>query len=353
MAEKNAATSRRKFAELICPICVEPVVGGTADSNAQDALFCGGPCQCWHHRWCASVSKQRYAALLASKEHFLCPSCTAANHQITILSLGDWLDNVTEEVIYLKAMVAVLQRRSSDREEIAELKAMVAALQRSMDSGSGTMAVPKLSEAWNVTGEHHGSDRNKEAKSTYSTSGRVPVPVIGARCVWGVLKFSTSAAVKTIIQQLSTMGDSIAVTKKYKTAVDDPSRILRWWFDVRGTEETLQRLEWEWPVIAVLTGWKLEPLYNYTDPTISQHLGSNLQTQHCPPSYNPLQPSNPYLHVSNVYPPHSSAQCWYYPEPPITSPAYYPAMQPLSVQNYASTPPTARSRLQSPDLSRQ
>ncbi len=108
-----------------CPICADPVLDetatGAADSIAQDALFCEGACQCWHHRWCASVSKEPYAALSDSTEPFLCPSCTAANQQIAILGLRDCLNALTDEVRVLKATVAALQKQS-EKAEILELK---------------------------------------------------------------------------------------------------------------------------------------------------------------------------------------------------------------------------------------
>ena len=57
-----------------------------------------------------------------------------------------------------------------------------------------------------------GIERNKEARNTHSTSERVQVK--GARCVWGTVKVTTSAVVKTTIQRLSTVGESVSVKRK-------------------------------------------------------------------------------------------------------------------------------------------
>jgi len=93
----------------ICPICTEPVVDDGEDGCAQDALFCEGVCKCWHHRWCASVTKERYSFLSDSEEPFLCPSCTSSNQQAAIASLQNCLKALTDEVRSLKATVASIQ----------------------------------------------------------------------------------------------------------------------------------------------------------------------------------------------------------------------------------------------------
>ncbi len=51
--------------EHVCPICqLETVV------DDDDALLCEGVCDCWHHRQCASVTKEQYIVLSNSKEPF-------------------------------------------------------------------------------------------------------------------------------------------------------------------------------------------------------------------------------------------------------------------------------------------
>ena len=53
MEKRNAVTTEGET--QIYPICVEPILDETANSAAQDALFCEGDCQCWHNRWCSRV----------------------------------------------------------------------------------------------------------------------------------------------------------------------------------------------------------------------------------------------------------------------------------------------------------
>ena len=100
----------------VCPICMEPVLDEGVDHAAQDALFCEGECQYWHHRWCAGMIKHRYAELADSPDPFLCPSCMTANQKATINSLRDCLNALTDEVRAMKANIAALQtEREGDR----------------------------------------------------------------------------------------------------------------------------------------------------------------------------------------------------------------------------------------------
>ena len=109
-----SAAPEKKAAEessIVCPICMEPLLDEGVDHAAQDALFCEWDCQCWHHRWCASVTKERYAVLSDSADPFLCPSCTAISQKAAIESLRGCLNALTDEVLALKASFAALQNQ--------------------------------------------------------------------------------------------------------------------------------------------------------------------------------------------------------------------------------------------------
>ena len=148
----------------------------------------------------------------------------------------------------MKTTVVTLQKQLKRAETLGPLTT-VAALQRSEDGGSGTNVVPKPSQASNVVvakgvlkknGAGNGTgkgdegqkrhvskqgtqrpvwERNKEARSTHSTSGRVQakanpglkklesgdggnggkVKVDGGRRVWGTMKACTETASKSAI----------------------------------------------------------------------------------------------------------------------------------------------------------
>ena len=104
----------------VCPVCMEPVLDKGVEHAAQDALFCEGECQCWHHRWCAGVTKHRYVGLADSTDPFLCPSCTTVNQKATIDCLRNCLNALTDEVQAMKAIITVLQRQKEKDTETAE-----------------------------------------------------------------------------------------------------------------------------------------------------------------------------------------------------------------------------------------
>jgi len=203
--ERNAVTSDMH----LCPICVEPVLDETEDSVAQDALFCEGSCQCWHHRWCASVSKEQYVALLDSTEPFLYPSCTAANQQNAIASLRDCLNALTDEVRVLKATVAALQKQDcgSNTKVVGvdnKSKETSLATSRTADGGNklpwntvvsrGSRGSKRKKTVPNSDVLHHAKETaSRESHgSELSTAGhakprRKLVPIEDAKRVWGTL----------------------------------------------------------------------------------------------------------------------------------------------------------------------
>jgi len=112
----------------------------------------------------------------------------------------------------------------------------------------------------------------------------------------GTVKTATRVAVKTTLQQLTTIGDCVLVKRKYKTAGDTSKHVMRWWFVIRDEEANLQRLQVEQPQISAQTAWKSEPLYSYDTSTA-------VTCQR---------------HPSTI--PHSSAQSYRQAEPPLTFP---------------------------------
>ena len=105
--------STSKKACEICPMCTQPIEGATELKDGQEALMCEGTCDCWYHRWCAGVSKERFAALSDSEEPFLCPSCASERRQCIVHELQDMVRCLANEARELKATEAALQCSSS------------------------------------------------------------------------------------------------------------------------------------------------------------------------------------------------------------------------------------------------
>ena len=276
---------------VVCPICAEAIVDEGEGGCVQDAVFCEGDCQCWLHRWCAGVTRKRYLTLSSTEDPFLCPSCTVAGQQAAITAqqgdiaqLRECVNALTGELRALKATVAAMRNQplpansavaSPTGEDTSPWSVVVR--KRNVEKGhgrggKGCMQPLNASVQPTPVGANTSPSTTtlgaSAQKATGSGEGRKQhhkrVAVTGARRVWGTVRATTSTAVKTTLQRLTTSSeDGMVVKRKYKTAKDNSKRVTRWWFVVRGTEEALKALEAEWPKVAAQTAWKLEPLYSY------------------------------------------------------------------------------------------
>ena len=87
------------------------------------------------------------------------------------------------------------------------------------------------------------------------------------------MKTTTHTAVTNALKQLTTVDvTQLTVKRKFKTAVNNPTRIQKWWFIVRGEEYVLQQVEGAWSSIVIQTAWKLEPAYRYDNNDTEQKL---------------------------------------------------------------------------------
>ena len=81
-------------------------------------------------------------------------------------------------------------------------------------------------------------------------------PVSGVRRVWGTLKSTTTAAVRSTLKKLWPASDGLVVRRRVREY--GASNKTRWWFILKGDENTLKKLENEWARIRMQTNWKLE-----------------------------------------------------------------------------------------------
>ncbi len=252
----------------VCLICLETVV------DDDDALLCEGVCDCWHHRQCASVTKEQYIVLSNSKEPFSCPSCTFSCQKTAIGSLRESLKDLADEVRLLKATVATQQLQTQPMTNGGQTHA------------SGPNAVGEL--AWNVVaagkkgskgggkgnGKAPADNRPVTAKGTNTgfvsprQQGSMKTPrvsITGARKIWGTLKATTTAAgVANALKVLAKVPpNTISIKRKYKTVNSDSKWVTRWWFVVRRDEKVLEQLQDDGEAVRVQTAWKLEPLLEY------------------------------------------------------------------------------------------
>ena len=109
-------------------------------------------------------------------------------------------------------------------------------------------------------------------RSTHANTQKTKVS--GVRRIWGTLKSTTAFTVSSTLKKLSTLGNKLALRRKYKT--NEGSVRTQWWFVVKGSETDLEELEKEWDRVQLQTGWKLENCYM----TLSPLLPSNPELIH-------------------------------------------------------------------------
>ena len=305
MASKNNSAKRPK---VPCGVCQAPVIDGK-----DEALLCEGECGLWLHRGCASVPPSRYKTLSSSDEPFVCLCCS--NYQLrkelaqvkselsVATALTDAVEMLKMEVKQLKETLAAatseLSSLRSNRPPAKSTYASKAAARRPAQQARHRNLTNKDANRSNQT------PSSSDATATRS-QGDIPapanrrerVPVEGVRRVWGTLKATSTTAVASTLQKLTTVGNQISVRKKTRSDTN------RWWFLLKGTESLLCKLEGEWDKVSLQTNWKLEPC---TKPSSE----SVLQTSSTSTADNPAR-NPPSIHAQSI----NSAAATNSPSPP-------------------------------------
>ena len=275
----------------ICPMCTQPIEDTTELEDGQEALLCEGKCDCWYHRWCAGVSKERFAALSDSEEPFLCPSCASERQQCTVHELQDMVRCLANEVRELKATVAALQCSSSspgvdpcvEMRETPEWSVVVSkgnghgrrrkrkAKGENEAHRKGTLSyTAPLAHGTSTGAELKGPECSGPTKASGSSNARSHkksrAPVSNARKIWGTLRSTACSAIAGAVKRLvsASLCEKLTIKRKFKSAQD--GSIKKWWFVIRGKESDVELLEEEWHKISIQTGWKLEPVFHFENP---------------------------------------------------------------------------------------
>ena len=280
MASKNNPAKRPK---VPCGVCQAPVIDGK-----DEALLCEGECGLWLHRGCASVPPSRYKTLSSSDEPFVCLCCS--NYQ-----LRKELAQVKSELSVATALTDAVEALKL---EVKQLKETLAAATSELSSLRSNRPLAKSTYASKAAARRpaqqarHRNLTNKDANRSNQTpspseptdttathsadiparTSRERVPVEGVRRVWGTLKATSTTAVASTLQKLTTVGNQILVRKKTRSDTN------RWWFLLKGTEPLLCKLEGEWDKVSLQTNWKLEPC---TKPSDSVLITNPFYLQQC------------------------------------------------------------------------
>ena len=66
--EESLPSCSLEDCSVTCPVCLDPIIEATDETNGQEAIFCENICNSWLHRQCAGL----YAR---TKGPFYCPHC--------------------------------------------------------------------------------------------------------------------------------------------------------------------------------------------------------------------------------------------------------------------------------------
>ena len=300
----------------VCPICINPIFDEVEDQHAQDAIFCDGKCQMWLHRWCASVTKERYNSLSGSDDPFLCPSCFTAAQETEISCLRECINTLKEELAALKAMVVCIQvehdrnqkeapnltstvieaKLDQVQDELGSLKSELASAKSFIENQSKLS--PKMSYAAVVANtsdkslsgssnipfqsqclSSYASTVSSKSKHWMKAKNKLKVPiktkpytnkqfgasvstmrpdiprskVNGVRRVWGTLHHTTTKSVQNVISRLCNI-EGLSIRRKTRISHSKTT----WWFVIHGDESLLCELDSKWAVVNMQTCWALQ-----------------------------------------------------------------------------------------------
>ena len=184
-------------------------------AGKDETLFCASSCQKWLHRYCASVSAQRYQFLAENNTPFICLNCRCERQE--------------EHISELKNTVALLKT------EITELRESIMNLR--MTTQDAPANLPNMSYAAAAAGSGHRRHRRQgsansnrratepsraKAATLSSVSGESApththkVKVTGARRIWGTLQECSVRSVRNTLTRLCGIGNSVRVKRKTK-----------------------------------------------------------------------------------------------------------------------------------------
>ena len=278
--------------DTICDGCCSAII-----DNEQEAIQCEGCCQKWYHRLCAGVSKFHYDMLADSPDPFICWLCADSLRKAATRELQQELaelkiDFATELETNRSEIATLKEENATLRAALSQLKQQQ--LQKSSEGSSESLnstATASAGSSWSKVQQSRSrmprrpqrEQNQSETTSRGSSAGesqrrinhpptknRVQVP--GARKIWGTHPNATTQAVSKTIAALTEMSiASISIKRKYKMSPQSSGggKLSRWWFVIRGDEEAMRQLEGKWNAVVMQVGWKLEPLYTFSDVVVT------------------------------------------------------------------------------------
>ena len=257
----------------------------------------------WIHRYCAGVPTDHYKLLEESPEPFHCYLCAQRKQATTIEEMKNTISCLTAEIVELRATLRAetTSRTCSNDQALSSACAGTADVSQGEDRpwsevvrrgrgrgsrrGQGRQRGPPApSQSKRTSADRRersdvlGASRKPENKQSSDGQANASptdkphhnlikqkVPVAGARKIWGTMKETSATAVTSTLTKLTSVtNDQVRIKRKYKSVNRNNNR-MRWWFVLRGDEDTLVKLESEWEQVRLQTNWKLEPLQVFAE----------------------------------------------------------------------------------------
>ena len=198
---------------------------------------------------------------------FFCPTCVVNHQSCEIAALHDAVKALTMQLSELQLQCT--DKWSSTMQQQPWSKVVRSGNKGNKGKGKGGVSSagemsgkveskPAESKSAGKMGKGVNVSRASDSLSHTVSEDRDKIRVVGARRIWGTLKNSTAASIKSVISRLCKVSE-IRVRRKDKG--DTVSKRSKWWYVVHGDESVLVRLESNWEQINLQTSWKLEPCF--------------------------------------------------------------------------------------------
>ena len=114
LLEESMPSCSHENCLVICPVCLDPILEATDETNGQEAIFCESICNSWLHKQCTGLSKSLFDRYVRTKGPFYCPCCRLITHDSILQELKTTVDNLTKEVTSLNATLATIMKSNSE-----------------------------------------------------------------------------------------------------------------------------------------------------------------------------------------------------------------------------------------------
>ncbi|XP_065905403.1 uncharacterized protein [Dysidea avara] len=140
----------------VCPVCLDPIIDATEETEGQEAIFCESACNSWIHRQCAGLSQALFKKYEEREDPFYCPHCRLIIQDTQLRELRSMVENLSMEVIVLKAIVSSSSGHQTNLEpshQDTQTNATVSAPTQGTSSTNETSGPDEGDQTWEMDRE--------------------------------------------------------------------------------------------------------------------------------------------------------------------------------------------------------